>query len=128
MRDYQGLEWFTNIDDAYKVGQYSHVLVLFTGSDWCPPCKKLASEKLNTHAFHALIKEKGLGLVILDSPSNTELRSQINTAYVNEMSEQFQIRGVPTIVILDENKKETSRNVGYSERKFDNFISKSLDK
>ncbi|MDA8773886.1 thioredoxin family protein [Chlamydiia bacterium] len=128
MRDYQGLEWFTNIEDTYNSGKYSHVLVLFTGSDWCQPCKQLASEKLSSKKFHTYIKENGVGLVILDSPNSEELNSQIDAVYVMEMKKKFKIRGVPTIVTLDKDQMEMTRQEGYSHVYFDDFISKSFDK
>ena len=45
--------WTTSVPDAEKQAQKEHKLVLldFTGSDWCPPCRELETETFSNSEF-----------------------------------------------------------------------------
>ncbi len=87
-----------------------HVLVDFTGSDWCGWCNKLKKEVFDQLEFKAYAKEN-LVLVELDFPKRKKLSRRIKKQN-EELSDEFRITGFPTIVILDPKGKEIART-GY---------------
>ncbi|MFP4166298.1 MAG: thioredoxin family protein [Opitutales bacterium] len=76
------------------------VVLLFTGSTWCPPCKRLANKVLVTDQWAKLVREDII-FVVYDFP-----RSGGGSGPVAErreaMAERFGVRGFPTLVVLDE--------------------------
>jgi thiol-disulfide isomerase/thioredoxin len=96
--------------DAKQQGR--HVFLLFTGSDWCPWCKRLNAEILSTPEFTRYAHEKFV-LVEVDfphaKPQSGDLKKQ------NAMLQRaFQIEGYPTVIVLDENGKRVGV-LGYQE-------------
>ena len=69
---------------AQNPAEKKMVLMDFTGSDWCPPCKALEKNVLSSPAFEAFAKEN---LVLV----------QVDPEYVFSKAE----RGKPRIVALD---------------------------
>src|SRR5262245_55081600 len=61
--------WNENFDKALAQAKTEKKMVLmdFTGSDWCPPCKKLAKDVFSQKEFADYAKDK-LVLVELDFP------------------------------------------------------------
>ena len=41
--EYSNINWLTDIEEAKEESAISNkpILIYFTGSDWCPPCKML---------------------------------------------------------------------------------------
>jgi len=41
--EYSNINWLTDLEEAKKESATSNkpILIYFTGSDWCPPCKML---------------------------------------------------------------------------------------
>jgi len=62
-------DWLTDITEAVEKAKDENklVLVTFTGSDWCPPCKKIHEEVFSKENFVKQAKEKFV-LCIIDSP------------------------------------------------------------
>jgi thioredoxin-related protein len=107
--------WITNLEDAYKIAkkENKHVFVLFTGSDWCPPCKKLHHDIFETEQFEKFA-ENNLILVELDFPRKKENKlSPEQTKYNQNLSRKFHVRGFPSVIMFDANGKELNRWVGY---------------
>ncbi len=67
------VHWLTDLDQAMAVSkkENKHVLVYFTGSDWCAPCQRLKTDLFNTPDFQAFSKD--YVLVYLDYPRNRDL-------------------------------------------------------
>ena len=65
-------QWLTDYDAAVKQAQKEKktLLVLFTGSDWCPGCIALNEHALSKPEFLEFAK-KHLVLVYMDSPRRT---------------------------------------------------------
>lgn len=61
--------WLTDFEQAKKEAEQKHELILlnFSGSDWCGPCKRMHSEIFNTEPFAQAFKEK-LVMVNADFP------------------------------------------------------------
>jgi len=105
-------EWTTDYADALRQARTDKkkVLLFFTGSDWCGWCQRLDGEVLSTADFKAYAREK-LILVKLDFPRSIPQSAQVK-ARNQKLSEQYQIEGYPTIVILDSNGNAVGR-LGY---------------
>ncbi len=101
--------------EAKKDGK--SVLLEFTGSDWCPPCKLMAANVFTKKEFIEAAS-KNFILVKLDFP-----RSDRELANKNKpLAKKYEIQGYPTIVLLDSEGKEFSRVVGAKYRSVDEFL------
>ncbi|MEP2935569.1 MAG: thioredoxin family protein [Gilvibacter sp.] len=79
------LKWYTNLEKAQKVAkkQSKPVLVYFTGSDWCAPCKTLKVDFFETERFANLANE--VILVEIDIPRRIDIVSKKQLAYNKEI-------------------------------------------
>ena len=105
-------DWQSNLTDALKAAKASDkpVLILFTGSDWCPPCMHMERTVFPENAFASYAK-KHLILVKLEFLRRTQQTAATKAA--NEAAaEKYDIRGFPTLVLVDADGKELSRTVG----------------
>jgi thiol-disulfide isomerase/thioredoxin len=98
------------------------VLIDFTGSDWCPPCKALHSNVLTNPEFIAFAK-KHLVLVLADFPNQKPQSAELKKSN-QALSERFGITGYPTVIILDANGKELRKDVGYGGEDVKSFLAK----
>ena len=85
-------------------------LVLLTGSDWCIWCKRLYAEILDTPEFREYAAEN-LQLIYLDYPKE-DYRTKEVAKQNAKLKDTFNIRGYPTVVLLDSEGKELAR-LGY---------------
>ena len=106
------LKWHTSLPEAKALAkaESKQIFMEFTGSDWCPPCKKLHADVLESEEF-AKFAESYV-LVELDFPRRKEQSDELKAAN-RELAEQFKITGYPTVVILDADGTELSRKVGF---------------
>ena len=96
------------------------IVLEFTGSDWCPPCKMMHKEVFGTEAFQKFAEEN-LVFVKVDFPKRKELPAE--EAQRNEsLAKQFDVRGFPTVVILNSDGKEVAREVGFQSGGVSSFI------
>jgi thioredoxin-related protein len=109
-----GPKWLTDFEAVKQQAQKENKAILmdFTGSDWCPPCKALKKNVLDKPGFEKFAGEK-LVLMELDFPND---KSKVTKAVADsnaKLSKQFKIEGYPTIIVLDKDGKELGRMVGY---------------
>lgn len=105
--------WTADIDSALAKAkkEHKHVLVLFTGSDWCGWCKKLKKETLDSGSFKKFAKSK-LILVYFDFPRNDPPPAkQMETQ--KKWAKSAKVGGYPTTVILNGDGKVVTSIVGY---------------
>ncbi|MCH9625380.1 MAG: Disulfide bond reductase DsbH [Chlamydiales bacterium] len=98
------LTWLTNYSQAVQEAQkeHKHILLFFTGSDWCGWCKKLHQEVFASPEF-AKAEGSRFVFVDVDFPMNKKLPA--DEAQQNAMLKQkFGISGYPTVIILDSNE------------------------
>ena len=121
------LKWHTSLPDAKAKAKAEKKLVFveFTGSDWCPPCKKLHSEVLASQEFADFAAKKFV-LVELDFPRKKEQSADLKAAN-KALAKEFEIRGYPTVVVLDADGKELHRKVGYGGDSAKEYIAKLQD-
>lgn len=91
-------------EDAPKAIQQAQaenkdVIFLFTGSDWCPPCKKLEKEVLSEKEFLDGISKEYV-LIKLDFPKNSPQDPKL-TKQNEEYSKKYGIDSFPTLVLTD---------------------------
>ena len=105
--------WLTDVPKAMEQAKSQKKLVLldFTGSDWCPPCKALHKNVLTSEEFSKFAKDN-LVLVDLDFPKAKPQSDELKAAN-KELSKKYGIKGFPTIIVLDADGKELFRKVGY---------------
>ena len=92
--------WTSDYDSALKKAKKEnrHVLLDFTGSDWCGWCIKLHKEVFDTEAFQAYAKDN-LVLVEIDFPRKKSLPEDVADRN-RKLGQKFEVRGYPTIWIL----------------------------
>jgi len=88
------------------------ILMEFTGSDWCPPCKALHKNVLTSDVFKKQIPKKFI-LLKLDNPRDKSAQTPEEIAQYKKLSKEYKVRGVPTIIVADAKGKEQHRQVGY---------------
>ena len=118
--------WLTNYEEGLKYAKKEKkaLLLLFTGSDWCPPCKKLHHDVFDSQEFKDFAK-KNLVLVELDFPRKKENKLPAEQQKYNRaLSRKFKVRGFPTVIILDADGNELERWVGYRPTEIQNTLDK----
>jgi thiol:disulfide interchange protein len=97
------------------------ILLEFTGSDWCPPCKMMDKQVFSTEAFQ---KFAGSNLIFvkLDFPQAKPQTDEIK-ARNEALAKKFNVEGFPTVVLLSPEGKELAREVGYMGGGAEEFIS-----
>jgi protein disulfide-isomerase len=95
------LTWHTDLDKAQQIAANNdkHVLLHFTGSDWCPWCIKLDTNVFSTPEF-AEFAASELVLVKVDFPKRHQL-SQEQAAANEKLSQKYRVRGFPTLIMLN---------------------------
>lgn len=108
--------WLTDYKSAQEQAKSSNKLLLlqFTGSDWCPPCRMLKSQVLDTREFEDYAS-KNFVLVELDFPRRKALAPEL--AQQNQiLGQHFRIEVFPSIIILDGDGKKIGEFAGYDPR------------
>ncbi|MCC7061389.1 MAG: thioredoxin family protein [Planctomycetes bacterium] len=98
----QEAEWIQNFTDAKAKAkaEKKHLLIDFTGSDWCGWCIKLDEEVFSKEAFKTEAP-KHFVLVKLDYPRNKDLVTEEIQKQNAELGKKYQIQGYPTILLCD---------------------------
>ncbi len=106
--------WVADFDEAVKLAkeQDKDLFVDFTGSDWCGWCIKLNEEVFSHEEFLKPARDKFI-LVALDYPNSEEAKAKVPNPERNaELSEEYNIRGFPTCLLIDVNGEVFGR-MGY---------------
>jgi len=104
--------------------QDKDILLLFTGSDWCPPCKKLESEVFSQQEFLDGVSDQFV-LVMLDFPRNKELDQKLKQQN-DALAAKFAISGYPTVIMVDKDLKPFAFS-GYQDGGPANYIKLMTD-
>ncbi|HEY5653163.1 MAG TPA: thioredoxin family protein [Pontiella sp.] len=94
--------WMTDFEQAKEKAKQEnkHILMDFSGSDWCGWCIKLDEEVFSKKAFKDYAQEN-LVLVLVDFPSDKSGQSEKLQEQNKKLAEQFGVRGFPTVYVLD---------------------------
>ena len=106
------IAWTENYKEASALAKKENkpIFLFFTGSDWCPWCKRIDKEILTTADFANLLTGE-LVFVKADFPQNIPQDPSLEVQN-EELKTTFGIKGFPTIVLPDPNGKEIGR-MGY---------------
>ena len=104
---------------ARAAEQDKDIIFLFTGSDWCPPCKKLEEEVLSEKDFLFEVS-KDYVLVKLDFPKITKQSEEL-VRQNKEYGAKFGVVGYPTLVLTD-NQLKPFAFAGYESGGFKNYL------
>jgi protein disulfide-isomerase len=116
------VDWSTDLPKALARAKAEKKLVLidFTGSDWCQPCKLLEKNVLATRAF-ADYADAHLVLVQADFPETKPQPEDLKTAFA-ALAKKFDVEGYPTLILLDADGKVLLTKKGYEGAKTADYI------
>jgi protein disulfide-isomerase len=105
------LNWQTDLMKANEISTATNkpIFAFFTGSDWCGWCKRMQYNVFSKPDFIKWANENVV-LLELDFPKNKALSTELQ-AQNNNLKQQFQVRGFPTIWFF--NMKKTSDGAKY---------------
>lgn len=107
--------WHTNYDKAIIKAKKNkkNVLVYFTGSDWCSPCKMLKKDLFETDAFKELSED--YILLYVDIPRNRDLLTPEQFDHNKKLLTKLNKKGVfPLFVALSPRGALLDEYSGYS--------------
>lgn len=102
VNEHESLAWEMSFDSAIKKSKAENkpILVFFTGSDWCPPCKMVDEKLFNTVKFKRYSAEN-LILYKADFPRNRDLVSSEAKKENNRLQYRYGINAFPTVVVVN---------------------------
>ena len=103
------------------------ILMEFTGSDWCPPCKALHKNVLVKDAFVKEMPKKFI-LLKLDNPRDKSKQTPEEIEQYKEMSAKYQISGVPSIILADKAGKPYHKQSGYNNQAAEDWVKDIVSK
>lgn len=109
------LSWLTDLSEAKAeaISSKKPILVLFTGSDWCAPCKMLKEDFFDSEAFKT--KSKQFVLLMIDIPRRTDIITEEQRKKNFEVVRKYNKEGsYPNLVALDDNLKVIGELSGYT--------------
>lgn len=107
--------WLTNFEQAKVIAKQEekNILLYFTGSDWCSPCKKLKKDLFETEAFQEI--SGSYVLVYVDIPRNLDLLSPDQLSHNKRILSEYNKKGVfPLFKIVNAKGKAMDQYSGYS--------------
>lgn len=123
-------EWLTNFDAAKEIAvkDNKHILLNFSGSDWCAPCIKMKKEVFESEAFLTR-SEAQLVLVRADFPRSKKNQLSPEQVKHNEaLAEKYNPEGkFPYTLLLNADGSIVKEWDGYVFASQDKFIGE-LDK
>lgn len=107
-----GLQWLEDFTDAKATAAEKElpIMMYFTGSDWCGWCVKLHNEVFDQKAFQDYAN-KELVLMKIDFPRKTKQSQELQDKN-RQLSQEFKVRGFPTVYLVDAQGKVLGRT-GY---------------
>ncbi|HEY4990106.1 MAG TPA: thioredoxin fold domain-containing protein [Opitutaceae bacterium] len=114
--------WETDFGTAMEQARIRkcHVLILYTGSDWCPWCKKMDAEVYSRPEFGSYSHDKFV-LLKLDYLRYSPITPE-NKVQNAELGEKYGVNSYPQVVIVDSKGKFLTRFKGYREGGAQHFI------
>lgn len=100
------LKWEQKFKNAKELSKASKkpLLIFFTGSDWCGPCKMLVEDFFESERFKKLA-EKDFILYEANYPRNLDLVTSSQKEDNLMLKKKYGINSYPTIIVVDGNEK-----------------------
>lgn len=111
----QQANWLTDFDTAKKEARKSNkpILMYFTGSDWCGPCKMLKKDFWEHPEFIA--QSDDFVLLEVDVPFRLDILSEEQMKKNKALQKKYnQEKSFPTLLAMDANGKVKDRISAYS--------------
>ena len=107
--------WMTDFEKAKAKAKADnkHILIDFSGSDWCGWCIKLDKEVFSQDAFKKYAKDN-LVLMLADFPRDKSKLSEEVQKQNDAMAKEYSVRGFPTVFILSPDGKTVGKT-GYQD-------------
>jgi len=106
--------WLDDYDTAMNVGKREgkDLLINFTGSDWCPWCKKLDAEVFAKPEFSAAAS-KHFVFVTLDYPRSPQIQARLPNPKRNaQLQTRFSVTEFPAVILMT-TKGDAYARTGY---------------
>jgi thiol-disulfide isomerase/thioredoxin len=118
------LNWGTDLPKALIQAKAERKLVLmdFTGSDWCPACIMFHDQVAMSPEF-ATYAKTNLVLIVVDFPNKAPQSDALKAANA-ALQEKYDVKGFPTLILLNVDGKELGRQLGYDSGGPEAFIAK----
>ena len=84
------------------------ILLVFSGSDWCPWCVKMEKEIYSDKKFISGAKKKYV-LLMIDNPRDKSVLSSLAAKQNSELTRKYNVRGFPSTVIVRPSGEEVER-------------------
>lgn len=100
------LDWQTDFKDALKKSKKEKkpVLIYFTGSDWCGPCKILDKNLFHSKKFKDMA-DKDLILYEANNPQNKDLVEAARMQENYKLISKYKVKSYPTLVFVNHKGK-----------------------
>jgi len=121
--------WMTDYNDAAKVSKKhdKNILIYFTGSDWCGPCKNLKTDFFEKEQFQKYSKH--FVLLKLDFPRNQDLISEKEKERNKKLLEKYnKSKRFPKVVVITPKGKVKGIESGYGMLRDPSSYQNLLDK
>lgn len=100
--------WVENLEEAKTLAskESKHIIVVFQGSDWCAPCRKLEKNVWQKEDFKSLAKDKFIMLKV-DFPRKKKNALSKSQKEANKLlAEKYNPNGYfPLVLVLDHEEK-----------------------
>ena len=108
------LDWVATYKDALRKSKKEKkpVLIYFTGSDWCGPCKVLDKDLFHTEKFKA-IADKNLVLLEVDIPRRKDIVSADKMSENLYLQSKYKVKAFPTLMMVNHRGKKIAEKKGY---------------
>jgi thioredoxin-related protein len=88
------------------------LLLVFTGSDWCAPCMRMAKEVFGTEEFRHQASEHYV-LVVIDNPKGEAVITKSVRAQNDALLAEFAVNSWPTMFLADASGRPYARTKDY---------------
>lgn len=108
------LNWLPTYKEALKKSRKEKkpILIYFTGSDWCGPCKVLDKKLFHTEKFKSLA-DKELILLEVDIPRRVDILSPNKLKENKQLQKKYRVQSFPTLIIVNHRGKKIAEKKGY---------------
>lgn len=113
--EYSNLVWLTDINDAkaQSLKVKKPILMYFTGSDWCAPCKMLKKDFFNSEKFEKIAND--FVLLKVDIPRRKDIITPEQLVKNNKLVSRYNRNGgYPNIVALNAKGNVLGELSGYT--------------
>ena len=108
------LNWSSTYKEALKKSkkQKKPVLIYFTGSDWCGPCKILDRELFHTERFKNL-SDNNFILLEVDIPRRRDLIEPDKMSENLYLQKKYRVKSFPTLLMVNHRGRKIAEKSGY---------------